>query len=186
MLRGSAEHIAAGSNYLHRPTRPATISSMHIRPAEPPDLGQLFSMQRAAFVDEAFLYGTPEVPALLDTRDDLQARLAASSTWVSVDNDRLIGAISVRTWREPGPDIERLMVVPDRRGEGVATDLVRCVETYLVQTGCTAVQLVVGGIAVDNQRLYQRLGFVATSSTMLDGYPSVEVITMTKQLRTNT
>ena len=82
----------------------------------------MFTLQRAAFVDEGRLYGTPDVPALIETKVEFTARLAKSQSWVAVDQRRIVGAVSLRVYRG-APDVERLMVAPDRRSEGIASKL---------------------------------------------------------------
>lgn len=122
------------------------------------DHGELLTLQRAAFVDEARLYGTPAVPALDETFDELADRLLSSVTLTARDGQRIIGAVSLRTDRHP-PAVERLMVAPDRRGVGLATRLMADVETLAARGGHRRVRLVVGEIAHDNRRLYERLGY---------------------------
>jgi len=93
---------------------------MLIRSAVPADTGEIFTLQRAAFVDEAWVYGTADVPSLTETLADTEARLAWSFTLVGTEAQRLVGAVSLRSYRPGGPDVERLMVAPDRRGAGLA------------------------------------------------------------------
>jgi len=160
-----------------------TFAEPQIRPVHANDAGAIWTLQRAAFVDEAFLYGTPEVPALLDTEEDVSVRLTASDiTLVAVDGDRIVGAVSVRDRRTGGPDIERLMVAPDCRRRGIATQLVGAVEGSIREAGGARVQLIVGELAVDNQRLYERLGYRVENRFPLEGYPHVTLMSMGKAL----
>ena len=61
---------------------------MQIRRLSVDDIGAVFTLQRAAFVDEARLYDTPFVPALDETLDELTARLDQSESLVAVDEGR--------------------------------------------------------------------------------------------------
>lgn len=155
---------------------------MLIRPAVPGDSGEIFTLQRAAFVDEAWVYGTAEVPSLTETLAETEARLTSSFTLVGVNGSRLIGAVSVRPYRDGGPDIERLMVAPDQRGEGRASRLMDAAEDHARSAGETQIQLIVGELAVLNQRLYRRLGYEVTNRFPLASHPHVVLLSMTKQL----
>ena len=158
-------------------------SALQIRLVGPDETGAVWSLQRAAFVDEALLYGTPEVPALLDTHDDVSRRIAASDfTLVGIEADRIVGAVSVRDYRPGGTDIERLMVAPDCRLRGIAGELMAAAEAAIRLSGAERVQLIVGELAVDNQRLYERLGYRAEDRFPLESHPLVIVITMGKSL----
>lgn len=48
---------------------------MRISPADDGDAGELLTLQRAAFVTEAQVYGDPRLPALTETLDELRAAL---------------------------------------------------------------------------------------------------------------
>lgn len=154
-----------------------------IRLATPADLGEIFTLQRAAFVDEARIYETPFVPALDETQDELRARMAASTSWVAIDDHRIVGAVSLRIYRHDVPDVERLMVAPDCRGQGIASVLLQVVEDAARDSGHTSLQLIVGDAAENNRAIYAHLGWVATSRDMLDGFDHVVLHTLTKQLR---
>ncbi|MDY7104911.1 MAG: GNAT family N-acetyltransferase [Actinomycetota bacterium] len=145
------------------------------------DHGELLTLQRAAFVDEAHLYGTPEVPALDETFAELDARLRRSHTIAArLDGrGRIVGAVSLRSDRVP-PAIERLMVAPDQRGLGLATRLMAGIEAVARQDGHREVRLVVGEIASGNRRLYERLGYRYLERSVVFG--DVGVWTMAKAL----
>ena len=142
-------------------------------------IGELYSLQRAAFVDEAMLYDTPHVPALDESFDDFATRHGESTTLVAIDGARIVGAVSLRRYVALF-DVERLMTAPDRRGEGVATALMAHVDAYLAALGEAGVQLIVGDIAVDNQRLYERLGYIRTARWESDEFPGLILLRMTK------
>ena len=152
-----------------------------IRTATAADLGELFTLQRAAFVDEATLYGTPDVPALTESIDDFTARHGRSTTFVSERGPRIIGAVSLIRHDELF-DVERLMTAPDARGSGVASALMTHVDDHLRASGESAVQLVVGERAEDNRRLYGRLGYAETARWASAEFPDVVLIRMIKQL----
>lgn len=148
----------------------------------PDDLGEVFTLQRAAFVEEAWVYGTADVPSLRETVDEMQDRLSRSDTLVGVEDGRIVAMVSLRTYRDGGPDIERLAVAPDRRQRGFASALVAAAEDHARRQGATAVQLIVGEKAELNRKLYERLGYVESSRFPLEQHPDVILLSMTKPL----
>jgi GNAT superfamily N-acetyltransferase len=158
------------------------MTARSIRPLSSADHGEVFTLQRAAFVDEARLYETPSVPALDETLEELTSRLEASTSWVATLGERIVGALSLRNYRDGIPDIERLMVAPDCRGQGIASVLLNTAEDHAREQGHQVLQLIVGDLATDNRALYRHLGWVQRSTKRLAGFDHVVVHTMTKQL----
>lgn len=154
---------------------------MKMQIASTTSYGEMFTLQRAAFVDEARLYGTSEVPALCETYDEFVNRLTQSESWVAVDQNRIVGAVSLRTYRG-APDVERLMVAPDRRGESIGTKLMMALERAAFESGCRSIQLIVGDLAVENQLIYKHLGWHRTSTFHLADNASVVLHNMEKTL----
>lgn len=153
-----------------------------IRPMASSDYGEVWCLQRAAFVDEARIYGTPFVPSLDDTLVETIERLEASQSWVALDQRRIVGAVSLRIYRRGVPDVERLMVAPDRRGEGLASELLVAAEQNARDAGHASLQLVVGALATNNHAIYDHLGWQDAGAEALEGFPHVIVRTMTKAL----
>ena len=101
-------------------------------------------------MDEARLYGTPDIPALNQKFDVFVNRLDESKSWIAVDRNRIVGVVSLRRYRGD-PDVERLMVAPYRRGEGTSTLLMHALERESYKLGHRALQLIVGVTAIENQ-----------------------------------
>jgi len=155
---------------------------MIVRAATTVDFGEMFTLQRAAFVDEAQLFGTPDVPALSESFKEFKQRLSNSDTWVATDDTRIIGAVSLREYRGV-PDVERLMVAPDRRGEGVSSALLTALENAASKANHTSLQLVVAELAVKNQSIYEHLGWQKTRTYHLADYEDVVLHDMVKVLK---
>lgn len=152
-----------------------------VRSALPEDYGEMFTLQRAAYVDEGRLYGTLDVPALNESFSEYTQRVVESKSWVAFEQKRIVGAVCLRTYRGV-PDVERLMVAPDRRGEGISSMLLKVVECAAIDAGHRSLQLIVGGLAVDNQQIYEHLGWHRTDSFYTSGYEQVLLHCMTKNL----
>jgi len=134
-----------------------------LRWATPADGGELFTLQRAAFVDEAVAYDTPDVPSLTETYDEFLARTATIPTLVALDGTRIIGAVSLRdadgfAW------LERLMVAPDRRNGQIGHQLVNEVAHH-APAGTAGLRAVVGDRNPKLLDFYASLGFTTIGRT---------------------
>ena len=71
----------------------------------PSDAGEVLTVQRAAFVSEAQIYGSADMPALVQTLAELEAELRDADGWVARIEGRLVGAIRTRE-DDGGPPID--------------------------------------------------------------------------------
>jgi GNAT superfamily N-acetyltransferase len=55
--------------------------------------------------------------------------------------------------------LDELYVVPERRGQGIGTSLLRAAESLCVQRGCELLEINVDGEDTDAQRFYARHGY---------------------------
>lgn len=140
----------------------------------PTDAGEILTLQRAAYVSEAQLYGDVFLPALTQTLQELREELQHPALGVRVAG-RLIGA--VRWTVDAGvAHIGRLTVAPDMQGRGVGSALLRTAE---VASGAARFELFTGHLSDANIRLYEREGYVQTRRERLQ--PGVELVYMAKQ-----
>lgn len=157
-----------------------TATVIEIRAATERDYGAILTLQRAAFVDEARIYNTPFVPSLDETLEGLTSRMNDSTSWIAELDGRIVGAVSLRNYRDGGPDVERLMVAPDCRGAGISSLLLAALEKHAADEGHPQIQLIVGDLAVDNREIYRHLGWTEQYSHRLQGADHVLLHTMTK------
>ncbi|WP_298036957.1 GNAT family N-acetyltransferase [uncultured Microbacterium sp.] len=135
-----------------------TNPSLTIRPIHVRDAGEVLTLQRAAFVSEAQIYGSVEMPPLTQTLEQLAAELADNAGWVASRGDRLVGAI--RAVESDGVLlIGRLVIAPDQQGAGIGHTLLEAAEQ-----GSTAAEaeLFTGSLSEANIRLYESCGYVET------------------------
>jgi predicted N-acetyltransferase YhbS len=158
------------------PYREVMLDDFRIRPIGLADAGEVFTIQRAAFIEEAHLYGTVDTPALTQTFDELKAELASNSGCVAVAGSRMVGSVTARMVGDV-LKIGRLAVVPDMQGRGIGTRLLESVEARLDAVEAT---LFTGALSVANLRLYKRQGYVETHRVTL---PEVELVYLRKRLR---
>lgn len=125
--------------------------------AVPADVPELFTLTRACWVQEAVPNETFDIPALVESIDDLRASLDTTRTWVARRAGRLVG--SVRTQEHDGElRISRLMVAPDLQRRGLGSHLLRLVEES-APSGIRTVSLVAGARSVRNTRMYRKAGY---------------------------
>ena len=129
------------------------------RPATRADAGEILTLQRACWVDEALAADWLGVPALHESLDDVLAELERWETWVLRSAGRLVasgrGQVSDdgETWT-----VGRLMVAPDLRGRGIGRWLLARVEER-APGSVRRIELVTGEANLRNQRMYQRAGY---------------------------
>ncbi len=152
------------------------LDDVRIRPIELTDAGEVFTLQRAAFIEEAHLYETVDTPALTQTLDELKAELASNSGCVALVGSRMVGSVTARLVGDV-LRIGRLAVVPDMQGRGIGT---RLLETVEARSDAAEATLFTGALSIANLRLYKRQGYVETHRVTL---PAVELVYLRKPLR---
>jgi GNAT superfamily N-acetyltransferase len=135
------------------------VSDVDIRPISPDDAGEVMTLQRAAFVQEAQIYGSVDMPALSQTLDAVTAELTGNDGCVAHIGPRMVGAVRARHDGELLL-IGRIAIAPDVQGEGVGSQLLAAVEQRGRELGCTEAELFTGSLSEANLRLYEREGYV--------------------------
>ncbi len=125
-------------------------------PATRSDVGELLTLQRACWVQEALANQTLAIPALHESFDDLLASLESWDTYVVRQDGRLVGSVRGRL-NDGEYEVGRLMVAPDLQGRGLGRQLLEHIlRTAAAGTPCV---LTTGALSVDNQRMYGAAGF---------------------------
>lgn len=149
-----------------------------ITPALDDDAGELLTLQRAAYATEARIYGDPELPALIQSRPELQAELATATTLKATVAHRIIGAVRARV---DGTvlHVGRLTVAPDWQGRGIGSRLLTAVESHHADQVDT-VALFTGHLSEANLAMYARRGYREQRRERLS--PGVVLVHLTKPL----
>ncbi len=131
-----------------------------IERAVPADAGELLTLQRACWVQEALDNPGVHIPAFHESLDDVRSWLTEWDTYVVRRAGRLVAAVrgrldgSDRTeW-----DIGRIMVAPDLQGEGLGRVLLDHIQA-VAPAGVTSYVLFTGAGSDRNQRMYKKAGF---------------------------
>jgi len=136
----------------------ASHDDIEISPISVSDAGEVLTIQRAAFVSEAIIYQSVDMPPLVQTLDELEAELRDADGWVARRSGRLVGAI--RTRREGDLLlIGRIAIAPDQQGAGIGQALLEAAEQA---SGAAEAELFTGSLSEANIRLYERCGYVET------------------------
>jgi tRNA (guanine37-N1)-methyltransferase len=142
--------------------------------ASPGDAGEILTLQRACWVQEAQANDTLDIPALQESLDDVRTWLGEWDTWVVRRAGRLVGAVRGRLEGEHTWDIGRIMVAPDLQGSGLGRILLEHIQA-VAPAGVTSYLLFTGAASARNQRLYKKAGFRLSSD--LPGPPHTVVLT---------
>lgn len=141
------------------------------------DAGEVLTIQRAAFVSEALLYGTADMPPLTQTLEELEAELTDADGWVARIGPRLVGAIRSRE-ADGVLLIGRIAIAPDVQGEGVGRMLLEAAEEH---SSAEWAELFTGSLSEANIRLYERCGYA--ESERIDQGDSTAQVFLRKRLR---
>ncbi len=143
----------------------------------PEDAGEILTVQRAAFVSEAQLYGSTDTPPLTQTLEQLDAELVDADGWVARRRGRLVGVI--RTRQHDGVLlIGRIAIAPDQQGHGIGR---RLLETAESASGADVAELFTGSLSEGNLRLYRDCGY--RESERIDQGDGTAQVFLRKDLR---
>ena len=136
------------------------LADLDVRPAVPADAGELYTLQRACWLQEMEANPGVDIPALRETLDDVRRGVGEWTVRVAREpsSGRLVGAVRGRLDGHGEWDIGRIMVAPDLQGRGLGRALLELVED-LAPADVTTYVLFTGAGSVDNQRMYKKAGF---------------------------
>lgn len=156
------------------------MSDIRIRHISPDDAGEVMTLQRAAFVQEAQIYGSVDMAPFSQTLDEVTAELAENDGCVALDGTRMIGAVRARHDGELLL-IGRIAIAPDLQGAGIGSRLLAAVEERGREAGCAEAELFTGSLSEANLRLYKREGYVESERVETGG--GVAEVYLRKPLR---
>ena len=140
------------------------------------DAGEILTIQRAAFVSEALIYGDPDMPPLVQTPEELRAEIEDGQGWVARVGSRLVGAIRYRD-TDALLLIGRIAIAPDLQGAGIGRALLEAAEQ---SSRAPEAELFTGSLSEANIRLYERCGYRITER--VDNGDGTEQVFMRKSL----
>jgi tRNA (guanine37-N1)-methyltransferase len=151
------------------------LDDVEVRPVVPGDVGELYVLQLACWVQEQHDNPGVRIPALHETLDDVRAWTAHDSVLVARSAGRLVGAVRGSLHGDSW-EIGRLMVAPDAAGRGLGRSLLARIEAA-APDGAATYALFTGAGSLRNQRIYKKAGY------RLRGEIEPGVVRMTKPVR---
>jgi GNAT superfamily N-acetyltransferase len=127
------------------------------------DAGEVLTLQRAAYVTEARAYRDLDLPPLLETLAETRAALTSAFSWGFRENGRLVASVRLTVTGHVAV-IGRLVVAPDRQGEGLGGGLLRVAEAA-APPEVTVFRLFTGSKRDAPLRLYAGHGYRETHRT---------------------
>ena len=149
--------VAVFVNGTKRHTRVRRCAVTDYRRLTTADAGEALTVQRAAFVAEARVYGTVDVPPLVETLEQVRHEIETTVTVGAFAGTRLVGSARL-TVDGPVGWISRVAVAPDQQGRGIGGGLLEEVER-VAPAEVTVFQLCVGARSDDNLAMYTRRGY---------------------------
>ena len=131
------------------------------RPAESPDIPGMASI-RAAY-GETLEYWTSRISGYLDGTSHPQQALASRIIYVAVDGDSIVGFVAGHLTRRFACDGELrwIDVLAERRGQGIAQELLRHLAAWFVQHNALKICVDVQPPNTIARKFYMRAGAVA-------------------------
>ncbi|MCW2793216.1 MAG: tRNA ((1)-) methyltransferase [Nocardioides sp.] len=148
------------------------LDDVEVRLVRPSDAGELFTLQRACWVQEQQDNPGVVIPALTESLGDVVAWAAQATVLVARSAGRLVGAVRASP-RGDAWDIGRLMVAPDLQGRGLGRMLLERIEAA-APPEATSYELFTGAGSLRNQKMYKKAGY------RLAGSPEPGVVRLTK------
>ena len=137
------------------------LDDLVVRLVEPADAGELFTLQRACWVQERQVNPGAPVPALEESLEDVRHWAGSDTVLVVRSAGRLVGAVRGSLHASPQGDvwdIGRLMVAPDLQGRGLGRMLLERMEA-LAPAEATGFVLFTGAGSARNQKMYRKAGY---------------------------
>ena len=130
---------------------------MIITKAEYIDLRQILNLQYLAYQSEAKLLNDFSIPPLRQTIEEVKIEYEKGIFLKAVnENGEIVG--SVRAYKDNNSAyIGKLIVLPEKQGNGIGTELLRTIEHECV---ASRYELFTSNKSVRNIQLYERLGYV--------------------------
>lgn len=171
-----AGRVASSGNYHHGVTPPADSFQLRLREAVAEDAGEVFTVQRAAFLAEGQRYDNASITPLVETLDQVDAAIADEQTVVLVaeqlrpQGPRLVAAGRLQLGGHVGTaHVMRVAVAPDVQGRGIGGRLLTAlharVEGKRADPAIRHFELVTGAGTERNLRFYAAHGYQVVGST---------------------
>lgn len=149
------------------------VGTPRVETATRGDAGELLTLQKACWVQEAQANESLDIPPLREGLADISHAFSSWNVWVIREGNRLIGSVRARL-EDSEWQIGRLMVAPDLQGRGLGRALLAHAEAAAPEEA-TAYSLFTGSRSEANIRRYKRAGYRVRGAA--DGHLGVVILT---------
>jgi tRNA (guanine37-N1)-methyltransferase len=140
---------------------------IEVRPARLADAGEIWTLQRACWLQEAWLNETLDMPPLTETLDDVRRALGSWRTYVVLAGGRLVGSVRGRVEGEQW-EVGRIMVAPDLQGRGLGRWLLELGER-MAPPETRELAVFTGARSKHNIAMYRKAGYRPLREQSLPG-----------------
>jgi ribosomal protein S18 acetylase RimI-like enzyme len=137
------------------PTLPEHLGSLVVRAAAPDDAPGAAACVNAAY--RHYVERNGKVPAPM--RDDYSELIAEHDVTVGVDGEEVVAVLVVKEASE-GFLLDNIAIAPGHQGTGLGRHLLELAEAKALERGYDSIYLYTQEIMVENQALYERVGYV--------------------------
>jgi ribosomal protein S18 acetylase RimI-like enzyme len=148
---------------------PAPVAPVGLRRATAADAAAMAAVAEAAYSPYVARMGGLR-PGPLDT--DYAAAVDGTEAWVAVQDGDVVGFVLLVD-EDDVLLLENVAVVPSHHGRGVGRRLLEHAEERARALGRTGIRLYTHVTMVENQALYERIGYVETGRTTEHGFTRV-------------
>jgi ribosomal protein S18 acetylase RimI-like enzyme len=132
--------------------------TVHIGPLAVGHAGEVMTIQRAAYLQEARRYGAWDLPPLVETLEEIRKHIESGvPAFGAFDGPRLVGSVRSRVDGER-MEVSRLAVAPDIQKSGVGRRLLEAVSAGAPEH-VRVVWLFTGAESDGNLSFYESAGF---------------------------
>ncbi len=129
-----------------------------IEPATDADAGEVWTIEKAAYLTEGVLHRDLTIPPLTETLDELRAAMSAGPFLVARIGRRVVGSVRAELREDGTWFVQRLMVAPDQERRGIGGRLLDAIE-QLAPEAARRYRLTAGGNSTGNLAFYHRRGY---------------------------
>jgi GNAT superfamily N-acetyltransferase len=151
-----------------------------LRPLTSADAGEAAELIGRAFAAQN-RQTTPPSSALLETRSSIAAKIAAGGGFGAFEGGALIAAV-LWSLNDDALNVARVSVAQEARGRGIVRLLIAACETEARRRGVRGMTLKTRLELPENERLFERCGFVRREVEAHPGFQTPTIAVMEKVL----
>ena len=134
------------------------VTSIQIRAATLEDIPTIAFVLRESFLEFEPLNTPGGFAATTPNDDQIRVRWSEGPVWVAISDGAVVGTVAAVVQKE-SHYVRSMAVLPTARGRDAGKSLLKEVEGYALEQGCTRLYLSTTPFLAQTIRLYERYGF---------------------------